>query len=179
MDYFPCMIFMMKNNENEDEKVHNVFPLRSEIIPKYIRLDTTTLVHLLMRKEQGIKSEYLTKGNLKKNEDKIWKFFFRTELKCFKKTEYSFHHMISTDGVTVSILLLRKDLVGKRLPRMKIKDSKELYIDELTNYNELKNKKIVGIDAGKCDLIYCVDGSKKDSNVFRYSQDQRRKETKM
>ena len=44
MDYFPCMIFMMKNNENEDEKVHNVFPLRSEIIPKYIRLDTTTLL---------------------------------------------------------------------------------------------------------------------------------------
>ena len=179
MDYFPCMIFMMKNIENEDEKVHNVFPLRSEIIPKYIRLDTTTLVHLLMRKEQGIKSEYLTKGNLKKNEDKIWKFFFRTELKCFKKTEYSFHHMISTDGVSVSILLLRKDLVGKRLPRMKIKDSKELYIDELPNYNELKNKKIVGIDAGKCDLIYCVDGSNKESNVFRYSQDQRRKETKM
>ena len=179
MDYFPCMIFMMKKIENEDEKVHNVFPLRSEIIPKYIRLDTTTLVHLLMRKEQGNKSEYLTKGNLKKSEDKIWNFFFRTELKCFKKTEYSFHHMISTDGVSVSILLLRKDLVGKRLPRMKIKDGKELYIDELTNYNELKNKKIIGIDAGKCDLIYCVDGSRKDSNVFRYSQDQRRKETKM
>ena len=47
--------------------------------------------------------------------------------------------MISTDGVSVSILLLRKDLVGKRLPRMKIKDSKELYIDELTNYIVIKD----------------------------------------
>ena len=31
---------------------------------------------------------------------------------------------------------------------------------------------------GKSDLIYCVDGTEKDANKFRYSQDQRRKETK-
>jgi hypothetical protein len=43
----------------------------------------------------------------------------------------------------------------------------------------LQNKKIIGIDAGKCDLIYCVDGSTKDATIFRYSQDQRRKETKL
>ena len=28
-------------------------------------------------------------------------------------------------------------------------------------------------------MIYCVDDASKDANVFRYSQDQRRKETKM
>ena len=78
MDYFTCMIFMMKQIENDDESVNNVFPLRSEITPKYIRLDTTTLVHLLMTKKQGNKSDYLTKGNLKRKEDKIWEFFFRT-----------------------------------------------------------------------------------------------------
>ena len=37
----------------------------------------------------------------------------------------------------------------------------------------------MGIDAGKCDLIYCVDDASKDATTFRYSQDQRRKETKM
>lgn len=177
--YFPSMIFMMKQVEIEDEKVCNVFPMRSEIIPKYIRLDTTTLVTLLMRKEHGTKTEYLTEGNLKRKENEIWKFFFRTELKCFKKTGYSFHHMISTDGISVSILLLRTDLIGKRLPMMKKNGNREEYIDEITDYTELKNKKIVGIDAGKCDLIYCTDGSSKDSNTFRYSQDQLRKETKM
>ena len=31
---------------------------------------------------------------------------------------------------------------------------------------------------GKCDLIYCVDDDNKEANKFRYSQDQRRKETK-
>ena len=65
MDYFPSMIYMMKRVESENECVNIVFPLRSEIAPKYIRLDTTTLVNLLLRKEQGNKGYYKTKGNLK------------------------------------------------------------------------------------------------------------------
>lgn len=121
MDYFPSMIFIMKRVENDYESVNNVFPLRSSITPSYIRLDTTTLVNLLLRKEQGNKGFFKTEGNLKKNEDNIWKFFFRTEKKLFRKSSYSFHHMISTDGIGVSVLLLRKDLVGKKLPMMKKK----------------------------------------------------------
>jgi len=177
-DYFPCMITMMKQVEKEEQTICNVFPLRSEIIPKHIRLDTTTLVHLLMTKKQGIKSEYLTKGNLKRNENKIWEFFFRTERKMFRKKYYEFHHMIETDGISCSLLLLRKDLIGKRLPMMKKGLSCEKYIDELTDYTQLQNKKIVSIDPGICDLIYCVDNDNKNANKFRYSQDQRRKETK-
>jgi hypothetical protein len=177
-DYFGCMIFMIKQIEKEEQTIYNVFPMRSEVIPKHIRLDTTTLVHLLMTKKQGNKSDFLTKGNLKRKEDKIWKFFFRTERKMFHKKYYEFHHMIETDGISCSLLLLRKDLVGKRLPMMKQVLSTETYIDELTDYTQLQNKKIVAIDPGKCDLIYCVDNSNKEANTFRYSQDQRRKETK-
>jgi len=178
MDYFPCMINMMKQVEKEEQTISNVFPMRNEVIPKHIRLDTTTLVHLLMTKKQGNKSDYLTKGNLKRKEDKIWEFFFRTERKIFHKKYYEFHHMIETDGVSCSLLLLRKDLIGKKLPMMKKGLSTETYIDELTEYSQLQNKKIVAIDPGKCDLIYCVDDDKKEANKFRYSQDQRRKETK-
>jgi hypothetical protein len=179
MEYFPCMIYMMKQVENNGESVNNVFPLRTEITPKYIRLDTTTLVNLLLRKEHGTKGFFKTKGELKKNEDNIWKFFFRTERKMFHKTGFSFHHMVSTDGIGLSILFLRDDLVGKKLPMMKKGISKELYIDELDDYSKLQDKKIVGIDPGKSDLIYCVDDASKHANVFRYSQDQRRKETKI
>ena len=179
MDYFPCMIAMMKRVENELETISNVFPLRSSISPGYIRLDTITLVYLLLRKEQGKKSDYNNQGNTKKHEDKIWKFFFRTEKKVFRKTDFLFHHMISTDGVGVSILFIRDDLMGKRLPSAKKGISRELYIDELNDYSALQNKKIIGIDPGKEDLIYCVDDASKDANVFRYSQNQRRKETKM
>jgi transposase len=86
--------------------------------------------------------------------------------------------MIETDGISCSLLLLRKDLIGKKLPMMKKGLLTETYIDELTDYTQLKNKKIIGIDPGKCDLIYCVDADNKEANKFRYSQDQRRKETK-
>ena len=36
--------------------------MRNDIIPKHIKLDTTTLVHLLMTKKQGKNSDYLFKG---------------------------------------------------------------------------------------------------------------------
>lgn len=179
MDYLPCMIYMMKQIECDGESVNNVFPLRSEITPKYIRLDTTTLVNLLLRKDHGSKAFFKTNGELKKNEDTIWKFFFRTERKMFYKPGYSFHHMVSTDGIGLSILFLRDDLVGKKLPMMKNGMLNELYIDELDDYSTLHDKKVIGIDPGKEDLIYCVDNASKDANIFRYSQNQRRKETKM
>ena len=176
-DYFPCMLFMMKQIEQEHNKISSVFPLRSEIIPKHIRLDTTTIVLLLFTKKQGIKTEYTTKGNLKKQENNIWKFFFRTDRQCFHKPNYTFHHMIETDGVSATILFIRNEFIGKHLPNNKFKE-KEQYLDELNDYSELQSKKIVAVDMGKSDLIYCVDGNEKDANKFRYSQDQRRKETK-
>ena len=182
MDYLPKMIYMMKIIEKEGLTINNPFPLRTDIIPKHIRIDTTILVHTLLTKKYGNKSDYLFKGNLKKNEDKIWKFFFRTERQCFTKPNYSFHHMIETDGISASILLIRKDKIGKRIVSRECKTtSNEKYIDELNDitYNIIKNKKIVAIDPGKCDLIYCVDGDNKEANTFRYSQDQRRKETKI
>ena len=174
-DYLSPMIFMMKEIEKECYIINNVFPMRSEITPKHIRLDTTTLVHLLFSKKQGNKTDYLTKGNLKIKENEIWKFFFKTERQCFHKNNYTFHHMIETDGVSCSILFLRNDLIGKRV-KITSSDKKEQYIDEVKNYSKIKNKKIVGIDPGLCDLIFCVDGDDKNANEFRYSQDRRRKE---
>jgi hypothetical protein len=178
-DYLPCMIRMMKEVELEGAMIYNVFPMRNDVIPHSIKLDTTTLVHLLFTDKQGKKHHYLTEGNLKKNEDKIWGFFFRTERKCFNKPQYSFHHMIETDGVSSSILMLRIDMIGKRIPNAKISLNTEQYIDELKDYSNIKNKKIVAIDPGMSDIIYCVDNDTKDANEFRYTQDSRRKECKI
>ena len=181
-DYLPCMIFMMKEIEIQYKTIFNIFPLRSDIIPKHIKIDTTTIVHMLMNDKDKClpKSFFLTKGNLKRNEDIIWKFFFRTERKCFSKKKYTFHHMICTDGVSCSIMLIRNDMIGKRIPKKKVSQC-EKYIDELDekDYEKLKNKKIVACDPNMGDLLYCIDGTKKTRNHFRYTQDQRRKETKL
>jgi hypothetical protein len=178
-DYLPCMIRMMKEVEKDKVMIYNVFPMRNDIIPHSIKLDTTTLVHLLFTQKQGNKTDYLLEGNLKKQEDKIWEFFFRTERQCFNKTKFTFHHMIETDGVSCSILMLRNDLIGKRIPSKKVGSNTEQYIDELSDYINIKNKKIVAIDPNKADLLYCVDNDNKDANEFRYTQDSRRKECKI
>jgi hypothetical protein len=178
-DYLPCMIRMMKEVEKDKVMIYNVFPMRNDIIPHSIKLDTTTLVHLLFTQKQGNKTDYLLEGNLKKYEDKIWEFFFRTERQCFKKPKYTFHHMIETDGVSCSILMLRNDMIGKRIPNIKVGSNSEQYIDELTDYTNIKNKKIVCIDPGKSDILYCVDDDNKEANEFRYTQDSRRKECKI
>jgi len=178
-DYLSCMIRMMKEVEKDKVMIYNVFPMRNDIIMKSIKLDTTTLVHLLFTQKQGNKTDYLLEGNLKKYENKIWEFFFRIEKQCFKKPKYTFHHMIETDGVSCSILMLRNDLIGKRIPNIKVGSNSEQYIDELSDYTNIKNKKIVAIDPGKSDILYCVDDDDKKANEFRYTQDSRRKECKI
>jgi hypothetical protein len=178
-NYLPCMIRMMKEVEKDKVMIYNVFPMRNDIIPHSVKLDTTTLVHLLFTQKQANKTDYLLEGNLKKYENEIWEFFFRTERQCFKKPKYTFHHMIETDGVSCSILMLRNDLIGKRLPLTKIGSNTEQYIDELSDYTNIKNKKIVAIDPNKADLIYCVDNDNKEANEFRYTQNSRRKECKI
>jgi transposase len=173
------MIRMMKEVEKDKVMIYNVFPMRNDIIMKSIKLDTTTLVHLLFTQKQGNKTDYLLEGNLKKYEDKIWEFFFRTERQCFNKPKYTFHHMIETDGVSCSILMLRNDLIGKRIPNIKVGSNDEQYIDEISDYTNIQNKKLVAYDPGKSDIIYCVDDDSKDANEFRYTQDSRRKECKI
>ena len=176
-DYLPCMIYMMKHVESTGASVFNVFPLRTDIVPKYIRIDTTTVVHLFVGKENiGTKEEFLTKGNLVKRQADIWDAFFRTDKRCFAAKGYTFNYMIETDGVACSILLVRKDMVGKRF-KPTLSTPKELYIDE-ADLDKLKGKKVVGIDPGKSDLMFCVSKEGDEIKKFRYTQDQRRKETK-
>lgn len=186
-DYLPCMLYMMKFVESQNETTYNLFPLRTELIPKYIRLDTTSLVYLLMTKDNKHKygnKEDFKNGNTSKRADEIWSFFFRTEKRCFSKPDgntnrHTFAHMIETDGVACSILWVRKDVASKK-KKPKLKSSSEKYIDdEDIDLSSLQGKKIVGIDPGKCDLIFCVaDSGDGHSQKFRYTQDQRRKETK-
>lgn len=176
-DYFLCMFNMMEYVESEDETIYNLFPMRTEIIPKHIKIDTTSIVHCLMEKN---KRYFTTNGRLKTYENKIWKFFFRTELSCFRKKKYTFNHMIITDGVSCSILLIRNDMIGKQIPRRKIQQATEKYIDDLSqdDYERIKDKKIIACDPNKSDLLYCIDSLKRDRKQYRYTQDQIRKETK-
>lgn len=181
--YMLGMFRMTLEIENLGETTISVFPIRTSIIPKYIKIDTTTLVHLLIDREKHghSKSHYITKGNMLTYQDEIWSLFFKTEKALFSNRnqgKHRFNYMIETDGVGCSVLLIRRRQeirVDIRQPRPTISDVK--YIDEVPT-EVLQRKKLVAIDPNLSDLLYCVTREADQIIKLRYTQDQRRKETK-
>jgi len=172
LDFLPMLIRLSTNLEKNNHKPINCFPLRKNIIPKYIPLDTTTIIHLLFDKKldrKMIRNEYLRNGNTKRKASTIWKFLFKTDNRCFKKKGYTFNNMIYTDGYGCSILLIRNDLYNPN-NKIQIRTIKKpngyndyKYISNISNKerNKLDKYSVVGIDPGKEDLIYATNGNVK------------------
>jgi len=142
-------------------------PIRSSFTPKYITLDTASVIMLMVDKDS---IKYRRK--VKESRDIIWLTFFNLEHKVFKRKDYNFFSMIKTDGIGASIILYRSDKNQDKLPK-DVEINKECYVDEM-RVEDISDVKIVGIDVGKDDLLHCTDGSK----FFRYTANQRRLETR-
>jgi hypothetical protein len=175
---------LLENTEDIDKikqiKLFNVLPLRSNIIPKNICIDTCALISNFL----GDESTSIHLKNYKKedNQFKLWNRFFKLDKKIFKKNKYIFNYMIRTDGISIGILFIRLGNNGLPLtynnPNNKQEENTK-YIEKEIITDELRSKKIVCIDPGCSDLIYC--GSKDENDklqTFRYTQNQRRLETR-
>jgi hypothetical protein len=152
-----------KHNESikeEDEekrkkqiRLFNVIPLRTNICPKNICIDSCSLISNFLDKslktnddkENKIKDENIKNSQKYKNRDingnihnidnynykqgnnqqLLWDYFFRTNQKVFKKNKYQFNYMIKTDGVSISILFIRVDDKGIPVKKQKGKKYKE------------------------------------------------------
>ena len=166
LDYLQAMFNLDFLFEQSGIKLFHALPLRSSIKPCYITLDTSILITLFETENK----QFLL-SNVTQVQEKIWDKYFLTENTIFKQKNFFFHNMIKTDGVGASILFLRKDLIFETfIPKPK-KEVEELYIDEIPITDDLKAKKIVGIDPNKGDIIYCMDENRK---TFRYTANQRR-----
>lgn len=183
-DYLKPYIYINKQLENfndESIRLFNVLPLRSNIVPKHICIDTCGLISNFL----GDESTTPHYKNYKKNDNqyKLWDRLFDMKSKIFKKKHYTFNYMIKTDGISVSILFIRLDENNKPLkfnPYQTQAEENIKYIEKETITDDIRNKKIVCIDPNYSDLIYC--GSKDDNDVlqtFRYTQNQRRMETRV
>jgi hypothetical protein len=207
-DYLKSLIYI--NNELEkistDEKeikLFNIVPLRTNIIPKNITIDTSGLTRILV--ETNI-TELLY--NIQLNQKKIWNTYFNMNNKAFKKNKnrYNFNYMIKTDGVSCTILFVKSvnSIPIKITNRLinKIADVKDKYdkryIEKTEITDSMKSKRIVAIDPGYSDIIMClskndinktIETTNKDGSIikkekskqylkFRYTQVQRNIETK-
>jgi len=194
-DYLGCMVYMMKYVESLGHKIYQVFPLRSEMIPKHIRLDTSSIVDLLLSRDatKSIGSKKYHHKHLTEKKDFLWERFFKTDMRYFCPPHLSgpwrFDHQIETDGVSVSILCISKTsgkLASqlspeefKFAPKQAHRQSPTVYLDQLQDKSKLQGLKVVGIDPGKSDLLYCASATgERTADTFRYSQKQRNAERK-
>jgi hypothetical protein len=180
--YLKGMLYMNTVLENQESKLFQPLPLRTNIIPKHIILDTACLVSLFSpeKDKDGNKTK---KGellkNIKDNQHDIWNGFLNLNHKTFNNKHYQFHHQIQTDGISCCLLFIRKDLKdkkwGSKVPTLPEQDFYN--IEDLSNeqLEELKPRNIVGCDPGKRSLVYMMDGN---GNKLQYTAPQRKIESK-
>ncbi|NQV77751.1 MAG: hypothetical protein HQ490_05280, partial [Lutibacter sp.] len=189
-NYLPGMIYMNNYIESMNGMQFHCFPLRKNIVPKYIEIDTCSLIQLTATKGSNDKLK-----NLKIEKPIIWNQYFNIENKVFSSNKtvklddnsigsYKFHGNIQTDGIGVSIRLSLsyfKDgewvKYRKRKKKKKTQDAEFPYLDELDDnkFNEMKQRKKVYIDPGKNNIIYCIDDKGQE---YSYSTKKRLNETK-
>ena len=178
-EYLKGMLYMNSVLEKQECKLFQPLPLRNNIIPKHIILDTASLVSLFCpaNKTDGIKKGELHK-NLKENQHDIWNAFLKLDHKIFKNTHYQFHNQIQTDGISCCLLFIRKDLKDKKWgSRVPVLQEQNFYnIEDLSKeqLDNLKERNIVGCDPGKHSLVYMMDNN---GNKLQYTASQRKIES--
>ncbi len=172
-------------------KLFNIIPLQTSLVPNHICIDNQGLIDLLP------KGSYKNWANdNKKQKSTIWNWVFNLNRKEFRKKNHNFHFMIKTDGVACSVVFtmsssIENNYVAKKSKYEEMQYIQDRIISEKKDQNgniqrfltpeglKMKEMTKVCIDPGMQDLIHCgayVDG---EFRSMRYTQNQRRFETKL
>ena len=174
-DYLKGMLYMNAVLEKEDHKLFQPLPLRNNIIPKHIILDTACIVNLFSL--EGKTKTELFKA-IKENQYDVWNNLLNLQHKTFKSKHYQFHYQLQTDGISCSLLFIRKDLKdkkwGSRVPTLQEQDFHNIEDLSIEQLDTLKDRNIVGCDPGKHSLVYMMD---KQGNKLQYTASQRKIES--
>ena len=175
-DYLKGMLYMNAVLEKEEHKLFQPLPLRNNIIPKHIILDTACIISLFCP-ENAKKGELLKK--VKENQYDIWNNLLNLQHKTFKSKFYQFHYQLQTDGISCSLLFIRKDLKdkkwGSRVPTLQEQDFHNIEDLSIEQLKEVEPRNIVGCDPGKRSLVYMMDDK---GNKLQYTAPQRKRESK-
>jgi len=145
--YLKSMIYMCICLEKNETKSFQFFPIRSDIVPKYIPIDTASLIDLFVKEN---KNKYLADIEYYKN--MLWSTLLNTSDPIFKQKNYTFDHRISTDGFAISIQLINNACLEKEQAKknnMKIarqtamilyKDLSQDEIEKIKNQRKIDEK---------------------------------------
>ena len=128
--YLKYMIYMNIKLESLEKKMFQFFPLRTNIYPKYIAIDTAILIDIFMEN----KNTYFSDIDLCK--DEVWSKIFNLQKKIFgknknkniykNKNKFSFDYRISTDGYSASIQLINDEFIdSQKIIKEKMKKGRQ------------------------------------------------------
>jgi hypothetical protein len=111
---------------------------------------------------------------------RVWGSMIKLKHKIFRKRKiYTFTGQIQTDGISCSVLFIRKGMKDKKSKSNQTKsDEQEYYsIEDLSiqQLQQLKSKTIIGCDPGKHSMVYMIDENR---NAIQYTTAQRNYENK-
>jgi hypothetical protein len=181
-EYLKGMLYMNSVLEKQESKLFQPLPLRNNIIPKHIILDTACIINLFCpdKDKDGNK---IKKGellsNVKDNQNEVWSNLLNLNHKIFKNKYYQFHNQIQTDGISCCLLFIRKDLKDKKWgAKVPVLEEQGFYnIEDLSKeqLETLKDRTIIGCDPGKRSLVYMMNNK---GNKLQYTAPQRKRESK-
>ena len=181
-DYLKGMLYMNDLLEKQESKLFQPLPLRNNIIPKHIILDTACIINLFCP-EKDKEGNKIKKGellsNVKDNQNEVWSNLLNLNHRIFKNKHYQFHNQIQTDGISCCLLFIRKDLKDKKWgAKVPVLEEQDFYnIEDLSKQqlDTLKDRTIIGCDPGKRSLVYMMDNT---GNKLQYTAPQRKRESK-
>ena len=138
------MIYMCLELEKLETKSFQFCPLRTNLTPKFIPIDTSSIIDLLVDKDSLIalgknnKNELLQ--DIETNKKDIWAMFFN--LDKIKQKNYSFDYRISTDCFSVSIQLLHNSFSEKeKQKKLNMKNKKKEMKETCKDMNQEEKEK--------------------------------------
>ena len=181
-EYLKGMLYMNDVLEKQESKLFQPLPLRNNIIPKHIILDTACIINLFCP-EKDKEGNKIKKGellsNVKDNQNEVWSNLLNLNHRIFKNKYYQFHNQIQTDGISCCLLFIRKDLKDKKWgAKVPVLEDQDFYnIEDLSKeqLDTLKDRNIIGCDPGKRSLVYMMDNK---GNKLQYTAPQRKRESK-
>ena len=109
-------------------------PLRTDIIPKFIPLDTKSLIEIFVEKD---KNKYLC--DIENTKDELWSKYFNIPISMKK---YVFDYTIITDCYSASLRFIHKDkLQAENDKKEKMRNAKLLYKGMTKEEKEILKKK--------------------------------------
>jgi hypothetical protein len=174
-EYLKGMLYMNSILETQENKLFQPLPLRTNIIPKNVKFDSCCIAELFC--PEGEKKGKVLK-KITNYQNILWSSLLNTKHKLFKNKYYTFNNEITTDGISCSLLFIRKDCKGEENKNKQVKseDYEYINIEELDKQQleNLQSRNIIGLDPGKRSMVYMMDGQ---GNKLQYTAPQRKKES--